>query len=305
MSVSLTGAGLALLSAACFAGSNVFVSKSAARTSDDRGVLLSIVFTFALSSLAWLIVEGARTGAETGNIWLSGVGWYALSGLFSVVLGRKFLYASLRRLGVTRGSAVKRLNPFFSVLLAFLLLGETISALDGLGMALVACAFAILIQRSFSMRGDGSSGIEPRPVDYLWGVASALAYATSYIARKQGLDTVAAPAFGTMISALAGLLIFGAAAIVVPARRADIRTLFVGIDRWIVGAGMCISSGQILLFAALFYESISTVVMISSLETFISVFLSVVVFRTEVRPDFRIVSAAVLATLGVIAVAAG
>jgi len=52
-------------------------------------------------------------------------------------------------------------------------------------------------------------------------------------------------------------------------------------------------------------ESISTVVMVSSLEVFVAAFLSIVVFRTEKRPDAVVLLAALFATLGVVAVAAG
>lgn len=81
--------------------------------------------------------------------------------------------------------------------------------------------------------------------------------------------------------------------------------VFVGVDGWMIAAGILISFGQILFFAALALEQISTVAMISSLEVFIASFLSIVVFRTEKRPDAAILLAALFATLGVVAVAAG
>lgn len=301
---SLAGPLLALLSAFCFACSNVFISKSPVGASDNRGVLVSILFTLAISSLAWLAFEGGATGGRADGRWLSGILWFALAGVFAVVLGRRFLYTSIRRLGVTRASAVKRLNPFFSVFLAFLLAGEAITAPDGAGMALVAVAFGMLIHRSFAARRAAEAG-QPRPIEYAWGVGSALSYAAAYVLRKYGLAEVPAPAFGTMVSAAAGLGFFALAALFVPGRRRDFRHVFDGVDRWMVAAGCFISFGQISLFAALFYERISTVVMIASLETFVSAFLSVVVFRTEGRPEARTLVAAALATAGVVAVAAG
>lgn len=304
MSGSFAGVLLALLSAASFACSNVFISKSPVGSSDSRGVLVSIVFTLVISTLAWLTFEGGASGGEIDAEWLAGIAWYALAGLFAVVLGRRLLYGSIRRLGVTRASAVKRLNPFFSVILAVLLVGETLSGLDGAGMALVAAAFAILIHRSFAARNVPADG-DPRPSDYAWGVGSALSYAMSYVLRKYGLAAIAAPAFGTMVSAAAGFGFFAAAALFIPARRREFLTMFRGVDRWMVAAGIFISVGQISLFAALYYEDISTVVMIASLETFVSAFLSVVVFRTEAKPEARTMIAAALATAGVITIAAG
>ena len=94
-------------------------------------------------------------------------------------------------------------------------------------------------------------------------------------------------------------------ALIFPRRRRDFRAVFTGVDRWMVGAGILISFGQILFFAALALEQISTVVMVSSLEVFIAAFLSIVVFRTEKRPDAMVLLSALFATLGVVAVAAG
>lgn len=301
----LTGPALALLSASCFACGQVFISKSAVRAGDDRGVILSVLFTATISCIVWLLMEAGRTIGDGSPITLFGLIMFCLSGIFSVALGRKFLYASIQQLGVTRASAVKRLNPFFSVLLAFIFLHEAISGLDGTGMALVALAFGILIRHSFAKRQSDPDGIEPPPWHYIWGVASALAYATSYIFRKQGLDAIAAPAFGTMVSALAALAFFIILALAMPRRLNDFRMVFTGVDRWMVAAGILISFGQILFFAALAVAQISTVAMISSLEVFIAAFLSIVVFRTEKRPDLMVLLAALVATAGVVLVAGG
>jgi len=305
MSGTLLGTGLALLSASCFACGQVFISKSAVRAGDDRGVILSVLFTVAISCLVWLLLEAGRTTSADSPVTFFGLAMFALSGVFSAALGRKFLYVSIQQLGVTRASAVKRLNPFFSVLLAFVFLHEAITGFDGIGMVLVALAFRILIRQSFRKRQANADSTEPPPYHYIWGVASSLSYATSYIFRKQGLDAIAAPAFGTMISALAALAFFIFLALIIPRRRSDFRAVFIGVDRWMVAAGILISFGQILFFAALAVESISTVVMVSSLEVFVAAFLSIVVFRTEKRPDIVVLLAALFATLGVVAVAAG
>lgn len=294
-----------MLSASCFACGQVFISKSTVRAGDDRGVILSVLFTASISCLVWLLIEAGRATGQESPVTFFGLTMFALSGIFSVALGRKFLYVSVRELGVTRAVAVKRLNPFFSVLFAFIFLHEAVTGFDGIGMALVALAFALMIRHSFKRQQTGDDKSEPVPYQYVWGVASALSYATSYIFRKQGLDAIAAPAFGTMVSALSALAFFILLALAMPARRKDFRMVFIGVDGWMIAAGMLISFGQILFFAALALEQISTVAMISSLEVFIASFLSIVIFRTEKRPEATILLAALLAMLGVVFVAAG
>ncbi len=58
-----------------------------------------------------------------------------------------------------------------------------------------------------------------------------------------------------------------------------------------------------MMFAALAYEKVSTVVMISSLEVFFSIFLSTVIFRIEKRPRALVFLAAALAIVGVLLIA--
>ncbi|MEP3167633.1 MAG: DMT family transporter [Marinobacter sp.] len=304
MSDALTGQLLALLSAVAFACSNVFISKGASG-GGDRGVMFSVLVTMVFSGLLWLTLEGGSLGTGNPDEWWAGIGWFVLAGILAMVFGRTFLLASIRKLGVTRASAVKRLNPFFSVLFAFALLGEPITGLDGLGIVGIALAFGLLIRRSFqrSAADIEAQAAPPSLASYGWGVGSALSYALAYITRKYGLLLVAAPAFGTMVSAVSGFTFFVIAAIFVSQYRVNFRNMFRNLNVWLVLAAFTVSLGQILLFAALFYEKVSTVVMIASLEIFIASFLSVVVFRTEARPDLETYIAATIATAGVIAIA--
>lgn len=302
MSDALTGQLLALLSAVAFACGNVFISKGSSG-GGDRGVLFSVLVTMIFSGLLWLVLEGGSFGTGNPEVWWAGIGWFALAGILAMVFGRTFLFASIRKLGVTRASAVKRLNPFFSVLLAFALLGEPITGLDGIGILSIALAFGLLIRRSLRRGVSDSQSRPPSLGSYGWGVGSALSYALAYITRKYGLLLIGAPAFGTMVSAVSGFIFFSIAAIFVAQYRDNLRNMFRNLNGSLVLAAISVSLGQILLFAALFYEKVSTVVMIASLEIFIASFLSVVVFRTEVRPDLETYIAAVIATAGVIAIA--
>lgn len=292
---------LAAASAGSFAFSNYFISRTT-QSGGDKGVMFSVLVTVAISGGLWALLEGAQTTIpRTGGDWLAWL-WFAIAGVLAMVFGRSLVFESIRRLGVTRSSAVKRLNPFFSVMFAFLLLGEAITRLDILGMGAIALAFGLLIRESIRKRGAAIAA--PSPQAYLFGIFGALAYALSYIGRKAGLEILPAPAFGTFLSAASGFAAFAGLALVSPRYAANFKGIFRYLDRWIVAASVLVSFGQILLFAALAYESVSTVVMIASLEVFISIFLAVVVFRSEAVPGPAILFAALLATIGVILVAA-
>lgn len=302
MSEAQYGQVLALLSACSFAFGSVFVSKGA-HGRRDRGVLFSVFVTMIFSMLLWLIIEGGSFGDTTQDNWWTGMMWFALAGVFAMAFGRSLLYNSIRYLGVTRAGSVKRLNPFFAVLAAALFLSEPITQMDTMGMLAIAAAFGLLIYKSRSGLESVHEGEKISPIYYAWGVGSAMAYAMAAISRKNGLIEIHAPVFGTMISAASGFLVFVIAALFFQTYRENFRTLFSNLNRWLILAGIFVSGGQILQFAALTYEKVSTVIMINSLEIFIASFLSVVVFRAERRPDITTYIAAVFATLGVLAVA--
>lgn len=293
---------LALLSALAFALFNVTVSATS-RSRGDKGVLFSVIVTIAFSAVVFLVLEAGRTPLPaTADTWM-GLAFFAGAGVSAMAFGRSLVFTSIRRLGPTRASAVKRLNPFFSVVLAALILAEPVTTLDGWGLLAIACAFAILV--ADSMRRANRAQATVTPLAYGIGAAAAFAYAVAYVGRKAGLDLVDAPALGTLVSAIAGFAAFSVLAIVSSTYRAMFRGVFRNIDRPVVLSALLVSVGQILMFAALAHASVTTVVMISSLEIFFSVFLSWLVFGTERRPSGPVFLAAALAFAGVLLVAAG
>ena len=301
---ALIGQMLALASAASFAFANVFISHTR-RSGGDKGVLFSVLVTMGMSLVLWLALEARHTGLVPlrGEGAQLGVLMFAGAGVMAMVFGRTLVFESIRRLGVTRSAAVKRLNPFFSVILAAILLSEPVTGGDVTGMVAIGLAFAILIRESVRMRGKLRVEAPP-PAAYLFGVFGALAYALSSIGRKAGLDVLSAPAFGTFVSAVTGFAVFAALAVVSPRYRVYFHGVFRDLDRWIVLAAIMVSLGQVLLFAALAYETVTTVVMIASMEIFLSMFLSIMIFRTERVPGPMILLAAAMATVGVLLVAA-
>ncbi len=110
------GDAFALTSALCFAISNVTIVRGARRGSHDNGAFLSLLLTAGISAAGWCVTSALNGAAP---VTLRGVLWLAAAGVFSAFIGRVFLYASIQRLGAIRASAVKRLNPFFAVVLSW------------------------------------------------------------------------------------------------------------------------------------------------------------------------------------------
>ena len=196
------------------------------------------------------------------------------------------------------------MNPFFSSVLAFLILDEIITTLGAAGMALLLFAFLLMMRESAKNQQAGDDA--PPPVwDYSFGVLSALAYGSAYIFRKFGIFELPFPAFGTLVSALTGLIAFLLAGLFVKSLRGQLTGIFSDLDRWMIMASVAVSLGQILFFAAIVYETVIVVVMIASLEIFIASYLSIFVFRLERKISLSMALASGLAFAGVILITIG
>ncbi len=289
-----------------FATSNIAVIRGFDGRTRSAGAFVSIVITFLLSFAIWGLM-GLSSGWSP--ISATALAWFALAGLLTIFFGRVFLYASIQHLGAVKASAIKRLNPFFSVLLGVLLLGETLNPELLTGMALICASFYVLVRqtlrsgRSPEGRTAGPGALERlKNLGYLYGPVSAFAYASGYVARKQGLLILPDAALGTMLGALTGIVAFVAASQVASSYREDIRQTFTTWNPWLLLAGVLSSLGQLSYFVALNHSSISKIALITSMEVFVTMFLSVVVFRSKEKLSRDVVAAAILGAVGTVLV---
>jgi len=298
------GEALAILSMTLFALTNITIVRGHDGKSRSSGAFLSIVITFLMSTLIWLLMV-LRNGWPDVNA--TAVGWFALGGFLTIFIGRVLLYASIQHLGAIKASAVKRLNPFFSVLLGVLILGETISLPMMAGMLLIVMSFAVLVRQAVFLTGEKSEGVKSHSafdrflnLGYLYGPVSALAYAAGYVARKQGMMVLPDSALGTMIGALTGIIFFIITSRFVNSYRDDLRKTFTEFNKWFLMAGCLSTFGQIAYFTALNYLAISKIALITSMEVFMTMILSSVFLLNKEKLTVDVIVAAGLGFLGTV-----
>ena len=289
-----------------FAAANISIGTKHQGHASRGGAFLSICITFVLSFTVWLAL-GLQGEFEPLNG--VAVGWFAIAGILTALVGRIFLFASLRHLGAVKGAAIKRLNPLFSVLLGVWLLGEVISSQMALGMALIIASFVVLIRQSLQATREADAGLVPAGtlnrianLGYFHGPISALAYASGYVARKQGLLVMPDPVLGTMVGAVTGMVLFCLLATAITSLRSDVRATFTELNPWLWLAGLFTSFGQLSYFAALKYTSISKIALITSMEVLVTMFLTRVVLRSDGKLPPDVVLAAALGVIGTVLV---
>ena len=294
----------ALLSALCFATANVTITKGSVTGDADNGAFLSILLTAGVAMIAMFVFGGVPAAASLN---LRGLAWFALGGVLTAFVGRIFLFASVQALGAMRASTVKRLNPFFAVILGVLILEESLGGWMIPGMILIFVSFLYLARDSWSR----ASAITPTPgaavatissrlfdLGLVYGPISAFSYALGYLARKQGLNTIPDPFLGTAVGAVAGIAAYVLASLVIASYRKSIANAFTRINPWFYFTGLLASFGQLSYFVALSHSTVSRVALISSMEVFITIFLSLWIFRTREKLTTNTLIAACLGVAG-------
>jgi drug/metabolite transporter (DMT)-like permease len=125
-----------------------------------------------------------------GELTAAGWGWLACLSVVSTVAAVSLFFAGLRRAGPTTASILATVEPLVTVLLAFLIFGETLGAVQVLGGALVLAAVLALHARRPRRRQLGAPARRREPV-----VASISARATARpeVPFTPGPGHVAAP----------------------------------------------------------------------------------------------------------------
>lgn len=303
------GETFAIISMSLFSMANIAIIRGFDGKTRSAGAFLSILITFGLSLSIW-VGAGLHNGRSfMESVEGSAIAWFALAGVLTMFIGRVFLYASIQHLGAFRASAIKRLNPFFSVLLGVLLLGESVNGRLLAGMALICASFYVLVRQTLAadapagQEGAGQTALgRLRNLGYFYGPVSALAYASGYVARKEGLSIVPDAALGTMVGALTGIIVYVIASAFITSYRNDVRQTFSVLNSWLLLAGIFSSFGQICYFVALSYSTISKIALITSMEVFTTMFFSTVVFRSKEKLTADVVVAGCLGVLGTVLV---
>ena len=293
------GDALALLSATFFAVANVTIVRGTAPGDDDNGAFVSLLLTTAIAGAGW-IAWGLAFGFEP--VTPRAILWFAGAGVLTAFIGRVFGYASVQLLGAMRASATKRLNPFFAVALGVGVLGERLTPGAVAGMLLILASFALLVLRSAPRAAAGTAPVRGARAGFVYAIFSALGYATGYLLRKMGLAETPDAFLGTMLGTLVGALTFVSVGVYSRRYAAAVRATFTTMRPWLLVAWTMSSFGQIAYFFALRQNPISRVALITSMEVFITIFLSVLFLRRRETLTPAVFLAALLGVAGTAAI---
>jgi len=193
----------ALGAASCWAVSPLAFEAAGRR----MGALTLNMVRLLLAALFLAVATGIATGrplplGAPADAWL----WLSLSGLVGFVFGDVCLFRSILLIGPRLAMLLLSLAPPFAALLAWIVLGETLSLRDLCGMTLVVAGIAWAVLERRQPAEEGAPPVHPTATGVLLGVGGAFGQAGGLILSKRGmgaLDAIAATEM-RVLAAVAG-----------------------------------------------------------------------------------------------------
>jgi drug/metabolite transporter (DMT)-like permease len=306
----------AFFSSTCFALSVVYLKIGQNRRPSENGVFMTSLVNLGMY-LVFLVIQAFMGGLTPLTI--SGLIFFIIAGLTNTLFGRWAWLQSVRAIGPSRGTALKVTSPVFSTAMGYLFLSQPVTWPMMVGIFIVIAGVIALSQDSksgvraakVSSPGDPPAGTAPRrrwrfdisepavAQGVIFGILSALGYATGSVLRKLGLDTVSDPVEGALIGSIVAVgtvLISDAIGGNLRRRWAD-NVASVPIP--FVVAGVFAGFAQLSSFSALLYTSVAVSSTIGSTQGMIAALFSLAFFRSLDTITVRSVAAMVVVCIGV------
>ena len=297
---------LAGISAFCFAGSHVASKRGVESTSVVAGLLISL-------ATMWVVLLGATILDLPGEI----EGWailvLAVSGLVAPAIGRAAAIAGVDRLGPSISVPIQAgVYPLVAVVGAATILDESITWTRFTGTVTIVLGILLLSRRT--ALADRSA---EAPTDLLGPTGgrfgrtvsravvlpalAGLAYGTSDLIRKQGIDLLPYPTFAALVAVSAALLAWSAVSLALPSVRERISA---GRGAgWFVVGGALAATAILVQFHALERGNVSLISPIVAAQPLFVFFLSTILLRRIERVTVPIVIGGLATVVGVVLVA--
>jgi uncharacterized membrane protein len=293
------GGFIALLSAATFAFNNASMRRGVLNGSVLQAMAITVPIGLPISLLVALLTGSlAAVGGFSTRALLA----LSASGIMHFVWGRYCNYRATRAIGTNLVAPIQQLNLILTLVLAILILGETLTPLRMLGIALV------LLGPSFTLRAESPTPPKPLGADvtrqdiaagsadeliaeplaatplafrpkyaegYFWALLSATGYGLSPILVRIGLEGkgLAVSVAGNLVASLAATVVMGL--FLLPPRQLR-HALAVGREpaRWFTLSGVLVAVSQLFLYMAMSIAPVTVVSPINRLSILFRLYFS-------------------------------
>lgn len=284
---------LACLTALMFSISNVAIKRGMKNSTTDNGVLLTFLINFIFLGIAAFIY---RFFIETVAITITGVFYFILAGFLTTFIGRFTLFKSFRRIGATKGTAIKNSAPLFTIVFALIFLNESLSFVPTIGISFVL--IGLFIQGYFLVSYGNHELTKIQLNDrrgYLLALTAAVAFGIGQGVRKVGIESLPDPYLGAFISAVVAILMM----LMIEGRKENVikklKTQVLRPNLYYVIGGVATSMAMLLFFMAIQFIQLSYVAAIAAIEPLVTIILMKAFLKgEETVARYTIISASIV-----------
>jgi drug/metabolite transporter (DMT)-like permease len=300
---------LATLALVVFSVNIIITKVASAKLSLNLGFSVSLSIN-ALFSLLVFAVDLAMRERPLQWDWY-GFGWFLLGGVFATYLGRWFFFDSIAILGPAKASTFQVSSPLFTALLAWLFLGQQLSAiaLAAMGLTVYGLYLTSSNRPLAAPRGPAATTTAWRAAGSLkallrsgaWlGMASSMAYAVGNVLRGAAIHRWHEPVLGALLGAASGIvlhcLISGGAtkSLAAELKTADRKGL------WLYALiGMLTVTGQMLNIASMAFIPVAISALITLSSPLLVFPMSYLLLKNEESITLRTMAGSVLTLVGI------
>jgi len=275
---------LGLFSAAAFGASVIITRRGVLRASSNYIATISI-FTGPPFFLLVAIVTGDIF--QIGQIpWQAHV-LLALSGVIHFALGRTWAYRSIQLIGSTRSYIMLNLNPIVTIILAMIVLKETIKPLMVLGIffSLSGPFLTSIKEQTIASGNQPTANSFGKEVDrrtlyigMLYGLGAAIFWGCSTIFIKLGLENGGSPVVGSLVAYVAASIAISPSLLNRKNKREILNTGGKSLQIALM-SGLATNIAQLLRYLALEYASVIMVTLLIRTISLWILFLSFIFNR--------------------------
>lgn len=292
----MIGVLLGLVTGAFFATGSVLARIGQRHRPQDDGLLMSIF----VNVLVLALIGATVTAPEWST---SGVIALAVGGVVGSLMGRFAALRAVRLVGSTRASAFMTGSPLVAAVVGWIVLGENVELLDGLGgLAVIAGLLVLVRARAPTSVLEGvATTAEPKTVrlGFIFATAAPIFFGLGFVVKKWGLLRYDDVVLGALIGSSAAFMVlvttdtFGGRIL----RRTEEN--FRRIPWWFVGAGVAMSAALVTQFAAFTYLDAWLVGVLQGTQGIFALALGWILIREEERIDIWIATSVLLVVAGV------
>lgn len=303
----MIGGLLSLLSAITFAYANASVRRGVLTGTVLQAVAISLLVAMPLFMAAMLVAGGFAPIMDFS--WRS-LGLLALAGIIHFAWARYCNYRATKAIGANLVAPIQQFSLIITLVLAVVWLGEKLTVLRIIGIALVFLGPALTLKAVPKSAGTvtgaraDSAAFDPQYAEgYFYALLSAIGFGISPILIGMAFETqsLTTGIAGGLVSYAAATFVVMALTLLMPGQWQSFKTVDATSCRWFVLSGLAVGFSQMFRYMALAVAPVSVVTPIQRLSLVFRLY-----FGSMINPDHevfggRVIWGTVLALAGALA----